>query len=58
MIKHAINNKMRLYKIETNRDKQYVCRVDILRTANIEYSGSGGAEVSLRASTVHTLSVS
>ena len=26
MIKPAINNKMRLYKIETNRDKQYVCR--------------------------------
>ena len=58
MIKHAINNKMRLYKIETDKDKQCVDRVDILRATNIEYAGSGGAEVSLRVSTVPTLSVS
>ena len=58
MIKHDINNKMRLYKIEIDKDKQCVDRVDILRATNIEYAGSGGAEVSLRVSRLPTLSVS
>ena len=55
MIKHAINNKMRLYKIETDKDKQCVDRVDILRATILNMQA---AEVSLRVSTVPTLSVS